>query len=203
MTRPARLSPRDRILAAAPDVLRRTGVAKFGLVEVARHAGVSRQTIYNHFDRREELLGALLVQEMFAKHLPLQRELGNKPASPENLVNLLVAELEIGRQYPLFDDMLDPVNAPRVAEIVFNSHAVADAREAAWLPILERYRDVGLLRHGVPLPEMVRWITYQQFWLLTQPNIVCGDDRDALMLHIRSFVLPCLIVSVQASAREG
>jgi len=191
---PARLSPRERILAVAPEVLRNTGIIRFGLVEVAKRAGVSRQTIYNHFASRDELLGALLVEEMLEQHLPLQKELGNLPPSADSLVRLLLTEIELGRNYPLFEDMLEPSHAPRMAEIVFNSAAVIAAREAAWIPILERYAECGLLREGLPLPEMVRWITYQMFWFITHPDTLCPSDEASMARTIRNFMLPTLIV---------
>jgi TetR/AcrR family transcriptional regulator len=190
----ARDRSRARILAAAPDVLRRTGLVGFGLGEVAKSAGVSRQTIYNHFAGRDELLADLLVQEMFSRHLPLQAELGARPPSADNLVALFLVELEVGREYPLFEDMLSPTSAPRMAELIFHSPAVSEAREAAWLPILKRYVDAGLLRPELDHREVVRWITYQQFWFLTHPDTLCPSDPASLDHVIRTFLVPALLV---------
>jgi TetR/AcrR family transcriptional regulator len=187
-------SSRARILAAAPEVLRRTGLVGFGLGEVAKSAGVARQTIYNHFAGRDELLADLLVQEMLSRHVPLQAELGARPPSVDNLVALFLMELDVGHQYPLFEDMLSPTSAPRMAELIFHSEAVTKAREAAWLPILTRYADAGLLRHGLDHHEVVRWITYQQFWFLTHPDTLCPDDPASLDHMIRTYLIPGLVV---------
>jgi TetR/AcrR family transcriptional regulator len=190
----ARLSNKDRILAAAPEVLRRVGIKGFGLIEVAKTAGVSRQTIYNHFAGREELLAELLVQEMLGRHAPMQARLGRRKPTADNLVRLLLAELDAGHEYALFEDMLSPENAPRIAELVFSSPAVAAAREAAWIPILGRYTDAGLLREGLDHREVTRWITYQQFWFLTNPNTLCPNDQSSLDHFIRTFIVPALLV---------
>ena len=50
---------RARILDAARDLLAKEGVAEFSMDAVARHAGVTRQTIHNQFGARPELIEAL------------------------------------------------------------------------------------------------------------------------------------------------
>ncbi|MFC7500630.1 TetR/AcrR family transcriptional regulator, partial [Nocardioides sp. GCM10030258] len=192
--RTRRPRPRERILEAAPQVLMRTGIVGFGLVEVAKEAGVSRQTIYNHFASRDDLLSELFAQEMRSIHLPIQQAIGSETPDPENIVRLLLAELEMGRNFPLFKDLLDPANAPRVAELVFNSPVIDAIRDEAWLPILERYRAAGLLRADLSLPETVRWITYQQFWFVTHPGTICADNEAAVAQVIRTFILPALML---------
>jgi AcrR family transcriptional regulator len=48
-----------RILKAARDLLAEEGAAEFSMDAVARHAGVTRQTIHNQFGTRAELVEAL------------------------------------------------------------------------------------------------------------------------------------------------
>jgi AcrR family transcriptional regulator len=194
---------RERILAAAPGVLNRTGIAGFGLPEVAKSAGVSRQTIYNHFSGREELLAELLVQEMLERHAPIHAKFSRRKPSVKNFIELLLMEMGAGREYALYEDMLSPHTAPRIAEIVFGSAAVTAAREAAWLPVLERYERHGLLRPGLDHHEVVRWITYQQFWFLTNPNTMCGTDWKSLAHVFGTFVTPALFVELAPGPPSG
>lgn len=55
-------SKRTRILAAARAQLESRGFADFSLEAIARHSGVTRQTIYNLFGSRSGLLEALFDQ---------------------------------------------------------------------------------------------------------------------------------------------
>jgi AcrR family transcriptional regulator len=59
MSRPTRA----RILDATFDVVAEVGLSGLALEDVARTAGVSRQTLYRHFGSRERLVEALLLRE--------------------------------------------------------------------------------------------------------------------------------------------
>ena len=62
---------RDAILASALDLFARRGYGAVRVEDVARAAGVSRTTFYNHFSEREEILAALF-----------ERLLGSGPDDP-------------------------------------------------------------------------------------------------------------------------
>jgi AcrR family transcriptional regulator len=184
---------RERILAAAPDVLRRFTVAKFSMEDVARGAGIARQTIYKHFSSRDDLLIAMYVHEMLENQAPKMAEVVNRPPTAENLLDIFMTELALARGYPWFDDAHEPSATPKLAEMVLRSEKMAATREQIWVPLLERYRDHGVLRSGLDLGATVRWLTYQKFWLLFHPDVLC-DGEDALRPFIRDFVIAALVV---------
>ncbi|MER5224580.1 TetR/AcrR family transcriptional regulator [Streptomyces flaveus] len=184
---------RDRILTVAPELLRRFTLSKFSMEDVARGAGIARQTIYKHFSSRDDLLITMFVNEMLDNHAPKMAEVVGRPPSAENLLDIFMTELALARGYPLFDEVLDPGVAPKMAELVFHSERVIAAREQIWIPILERYREHGVLRSGLDFAATVRWITYQEYWLLTHPTVLCDDDQ-ALCAFVRDFVITALVV---------
>lgn len=192
----SKTATRDRILAVAPAVLRRFTLAKFGMEDVARGAGIARQTIYKHFSGRDDLLIAMFVNEMLENQAPEMAEVVSRPPTAENLLEIFMTELTLARGYPLFDELLEPSVAPKMAELVFQSDQMVATREQIWFPILERYRDHGVLRPGLDFAATVRWITYQEFWLLTHPTVLCDDDT-ALRGYIRDFVIAALVVPAE------
>jgi AcrR family transcriptional regulator len=182
---------RARILEVSTALLARFTVSKFTMEDVARAAGIARQTIYKHFNGKDDLLVALFVQQMEQNQHPVLRRIDEVP-SPEALVTLFMTELCLARSYTLYNEVLDPAHAPRMAELVFGSDRLMACSESFWLPVLAEYETAGVIRPGLDHRAAVRWITYQQFWLLTHPTVLCGDD-ETLTDYVREFVVAALL----------
>jgi AcrR family transcriptional regulator len=69
---------RDRILATAEDVVRRFGLAKANVVDVARALGVSHAAVYRHVATKAELLD-LVVGRWVEATMPPLRAIAAKP----------------------------------------------------------------------------------------------------------------------------
>lgn len=86
---------RENIIAAAVQVIRTKGLAKTTTKEVAREAGCSEGSLYNHFESKEDLffhtLKGQLPNIMFVSGSLLQRK-GTRTVS-ENLAELMLAAL--------------------------------------------------------------------------------------------------------------
>jgi AcrR family transcriptional regulator len=182
------LDTRGRILAAAAELLPRFTIAKLTMEDVARAVGISRQTVYKHFRSKDDLVAELIAMELRTNHAPVMRDLARKEPSAAGLVDLFMAQLNVGRQFPLIDPVLDPAIAPRMAELIFGVPAVLEALEEIWLPILGKYADAGVIRSGVDHRQIVRWITYQQFWLITHAEVLAKNDAE-LDAYVAGFVL--------------
>ncbi len=55
---------RARILDATFDAVATFGLARLTVEDVARHAGLSRQSVYRYFGSKDELIGALVIREV-------------------------------------------------------------------------------------------------------------------------------------------
>ncbi|HEX9994053.1 MAG TPA: TetR family transcriptional regulator [Acidimicrobiales bacterium] len=97
---------RDAIVDAAYAVIASDGMARLSMSEVARRAGVSRQTLYRHFPSRQELLTAVVLRE----HRSFQVRIQGAAARHRTLrgaVEAFAAEvLRTAREHPLFDRLL-------------------------------------------------------------------------------------------------
>jgi AcrR family transcriptional regulator len=76
------LSLRDGLLDAADSLLDDRPWAKISMGEVARRAGVSRQSLYNEFGGRAEFAEALLVREAERLLAGPEREIAAHPDDP-------------------------------------------------------------------------------------------------------------------------
>lgn len=189
---------RKAIIGSATTLVRRFTVTKLTMDDVARSAGVARQTIYKHFSGKDDLLVAIFINQMEENQNPVLHDLARRSEpSAEALLSLVLTELELARKFNLFDEILEPSIAPRMAELVFGSGQMLAARETFWLPILESYAAAGVLRAGLDHRALVRWITYQQFWLLTHPTALADDDH-TLAGYLRDFLIAAVVADVPA-----
>jgi len=179
---------RSRILAAAAELLPRFTIAKLTMEDVARANGIARQTVYKHFKSKDDLVAELIAMELSSNHAALLGELARKRPSAARFADMFIAQLQVGRQFSLIDPVLDPAIAPRMAELIFGVPVILDALEEIWFPILERYTAAGVVREGLDPARIVRWITYQQFWLITHPEVLAKNDAE-LAEYVREFIV--------------
>jgi AcrR family transcriptional regulator len=89
---------RERILAAAEDVIRRFGPAKATVVDVARALGVSHAAVYRHVASKAELRDLVVGRWVEATMLPL-RAIAAKPGpAPKRLRQLIDTLIAIKRR---------------------------------------------------------------------------------------------------------
>jgi AcrR family transcriptional regulator len=85
---------RQRILAAAYRLLYRRGFARVSMDDIATASGVTKRSVYYHFESKDDLVRAVL-QEQQLQALALFETWGRQPAtSPEEFLANLFAELE-------------------------------------------------------------------------------------------------------------
>jgi AcrR family transcriptional regulator len=96
----------ERILAATLDVLTGTGLARLALEDVARQAGVSRQTVYRYFGNRETLVREVILREERRFIARIEAEAARHDAFPEALEAAIATALREARAHPLLDRLL-------------------------------------------------------------------------------------------------
>ncbi len=97
---------RERILAAAEEVLRRFGPAKTTVVDVARALGVSHGSIYRHFPSKAALHDAVTEHWLAEKSLPLAAIANEDGSARERLRRWLHLLCSTKRKYALEDPEL-------------------------------------------------------------------------------------------------
>src|SRR6476620_1485036 len=93
----------DAALACALDV----GIRRTTLADVARRAGVSRMTVYRHFDDFDSLVSALLTRELTAVITQVESEVATLPTARERLVEAAVRTVARTSEHPLYRRVLD------------------------------------------------------------------------------------------------
>jgi AcrR family transcriptional regulator len=97
---------RARILDAAFDSVATFGLSRLTVEDVARQAGLSRQSVYRYFGSKDELIGALVIREVEA-FLDGVREANARHADLEDAMReSALFCLRILREHPLLDRLL-------------------------------------------------------------------------------------------------
>ena len=97
---------RDRILAAAEDVIRRFGPSKATVVDVARALGVSHTAVYKHVASKAELRDLVVGQWVEATMPPLRAIAAQPGPAPQRLRKLIDALIAVKRRRAADDSEL-------------------------------------------------------------------------------------------------
>ena len=97
---------RDRILATAEEVIRRFGLAKANVVDVARALGVSHAAVYQHVATKAELLDLVVGRWVEATMPPLRAIAAQTGSAPKRLRQLFDALIAVKRRQAADDPEL-------------------------------------------------------------------------------------------------
>lgn len=91
---PATPETRQRILDAAIRCVQQWGIDKTSLNDIAREAGVTRPTVYNHFANRDAVVQAALLQSGHAFAERVKQHIAGYPRVEDKLLEALVYAFE-------------------------------------------------------------------------------------------------------------
>lgn len=164
---------RAQLIEAARELLVSQGFHRLSLEEVARGAGVTRKTVYNHFGSKLGLLGTIfdavatkgeIWRLMESAELPDLREAVTRAA--EASCRLWSSDRELLRRLVGLA-ALDP----DIAAVVMERE---QRREATWARLVQRLAAAGMLRSGISPEQAVRALmaltSFATFDTLTPPD---------------------------------
>ncbi len=177
-----------RILEAAEQLIRRYGLRRVSMGDVAQAAGLSRGSVYNHFQDREALVDAVLERaadrfvassEEFVKR---RRTLAGQVAEAAAFIRAHTAD-------PAF--ALTPGEEPLIATLLTARVDGLVARWVEfWLPYLDDAERRGEVRVGLDRPKASEWIVRVLLSLVVMPSSVVDlDDPDAVRAYMQEFVV--------------
>src|ERR1700674_1791950 len=96
-----RTSARDRLLAAADELIYENGINLVGIDRVIEHAGVAKASLYDCFGRKEELIRAYLKGRADRRQARISDRIANLGTPREKILGVfdLLAELVTRTDY--------------------------------------------------------------------------------------------------------
>jgi AcrR family transcriptional regulator len=177
-----------RILDAAELCIRRYGLRRVSMGDVARAASLSRGSVYNHFHDREALIDAVL-----------ERTADRFVAGSEEFVRrrrTLAAQVAEAAAFIRThqDDPLLVLTAGEESLIASLLTARIDGLVARWVefwqPYLEDAEGRGEVRDGLDRRAAAEWIVRLLLSLVIMPSTVVDlDDPDAVRSYVQQFVV--------------
>ena len=185
---------RTRLLDAAQEAMSAKGIRGTTVQQVAQLAGVSRAWLYRHFPDKSSLLGAAIVRlsEEFltAAHQAVD--------DVEDFDLRLVAGVAHGRTMydtpgSLILTLRDTEPDEFAACVGVGVQGLVPTLAQFWEPYVDAARVRGEIHPDSDVAEAAEWIARVLISLGTVPGETLDpDDRDAVLRHLRRYVLPGL-----------
>ena len=173
---------------AAETCFDKYGINKTTMDDIAKMAGVSRPTVYRHFDDRDTLILAVVMRRSRQLIDRAQKFIRKQGSFEDQLVEGLLFLVDKGRKDPFVGLLVTPEHMSLANQILGASTAAVDLAYEMWEPILVEARERGELRTDVDFRAIATWLTYLILLLVGRGDIEpdIGAQRDLL----RTFVVP-------------
>ena len=181
-----RRNVREDIYAAALACFEQQGVRGTLMDDVARQAGVSRPTIYYYFPDKDALVLEVIVRQVREIHRRIREEV-RPEGGLEAMIEASLSTIRLSRDDQYLQLLTQPDSAGLTARLA-ESDIVMGLQRELWYPMLEAARARGELRTDRDFDDVIRWITFLEFSLLTSGSVFGfvsdAERRDALAAYL-------------------
>ena len=175
---------RARILSHARKCFERAGFQKTTIEDIAAAAGIARQTIYNHFTGKQDIVDQITLNEVMKVQEDLRRQMRHFPRFADKTTEAILRSVLVARTNPY-------LQRTAVEEVPGPVHKWHGER---WRSALENGLASGDLRPDLDLDDVVSWISFTQRMLQIRIN-QSEVDEDQLRRFIRTFIVEPILAN--------
>ena len=181
-----RRNAREDIYNAALTSFEQHGVRRTLMEDVAREAGVSRPAIYYYFPDKDALVLEVIVRQVREIHRQIREQISVEDGLPA-MIEASLTTIRLSGENQYIRLLTQPDTAGLTARLA-ESDIVMGLQRELWYPLLEAARDRGELRPDRDFDDIIRWITFLEFSLITSGEVFGfsaeRDCRDALTAYL-------------------
>ncbi len=188
---------RKALLAAAAEIIETSGWTALTMVSLARHAGVSRQLVYQHFDSVDALLLASLAHIFEDVYVRTRDQVAEGQhgdfMATINAMQSITFDLPLGRARALWQAISISGTGNTNSEIASLSRRLRHLLIKTVQPLMEQ-------RFGLSAEQArpLTWMLIVAFWAARQLNDEGELERDQAML-----LFDWLVESLARGSRDG
>ena len=186
----SRRNVREEIYDAALSCFERRGVRETSMDHVAKKAGVSRPAIYYYFPDKDALVLEVVARQVREIHRRIRKKV-RPEAAIEGMIETALETIRISRVDPYVRLLTQPETAKMTARLVESNLAMGLQREL-WYPLLESARERGELRTDRDFDDIIRWITFLEFSIITSGESFDFDDEAEIRDQLEAYLVPAL-----------
>jgi AcrR family transcriptional regulator len=170
--------------------MRRMGLQRFSMEQVARNAGVSRGSVYRYFPERAELTNAVLERaaERFVaesrRAVERRRTLAAQVGEAAAFIRTHLHDEVTALQLPAEDEtLLATILTARVGGLL-------ERWMDFWLPFLKEAEERGEVRQGLDRREAAEWIVRMLLSIAVMPSAVVDLEQPAAVrLFVQKYIV--------------
>lgn len=182
------------ILDAARRCYLEDGIAATGMKQVAARAGVARSSVYRYYPGRDELLVAVIKEEMLALNALIRKKLAKYPALADQVVEgLIVAIVEIPKR-PLLHAVFASEEDSRARRVIWRSDVIVRFGDELMAHVIGPATAAGQLQDAVRPEVLVEWVYRLLLSFLTLPSNRVRT-RAQLRATLHALLVPVLLKS--------
>ncbi|MGX6447256.1 TetR/AcrR family transcriptional regulator [Patulibacter sp. S7RM1-6] len=191
--RPGPDAVRDRILAAAAEGFRSTGVRRTSVNDIARRADVGRMTIYRRFPHREGLVAAALLREVRIELAAIGAVIVAITDVEDQLVEGFARAIVAARTHPILARLRETEPEDLVRRLTVDGATTLEICRRFVGSFLRAAIDAGRLR-PMDVDAVAELLARIGISLCSLPATALPvDDPEALRRFVRAHLVPILV----------
>ena len=158
--------------------------------DVAREAGVSRPAIYYYFPDKDALVLEVIVRQVREIHRRIRERIRVEDGLPA-MIEASLATIRLSGENQYIRLLTQPDTANLTARLA-ESDIVMGLQRELWYPLLEAAGNRGELRTDRDFDDIIRWITFLEFSLISNGEAFGYAAEDECREMLSAYLVPAL-----------
>lgn len=180
----------ERILQHARACFGELGFDKATIEDIAAAAGVVRQTVYNHFSSKQDIIDRLTLREMMKVQDDLRHRIRHRLGFADKITEAIVLSVRLARENPYLQRVIYDAQASPQGK----QGPIFEWQRRQWRKVIDAGRAAGAVTADLDLDAVVSWLSFCQ-WALHMRLDQAPADEDSLRRLVRSFMVEPILAN--------